>query len=97
MPLLSYASARTNVDMSDETSTLSNVFFKAWKQLMVEKISLMTIKTDRLKYFTNRNNHDNKDSSPHFLENKKSNSNNYNFFPKSYSFIRGKDAYYKKI
>jgi hypothetical protein len=28
----------------------------------------MTIKTDRLKYFTNRNNHDNKDSSPHFLE-----------------------------
>jgi hypothetical protein len=29
--------------MLDETSTLSNVFFKAWKQLMMEKTSLMTL------------------------------------------------------
>lgn len=90
MPLLSYASTRTNVDMSDKTSTLSNVLFNGWKQLllyqkkkngwkqlMMEKISLMTIKTDRLKYFTNRNNHDNKDNSPEFWN--KSNANNYNF------------------
>lgn len=60
----------------------SNYYFikkkkNGWKQLMMEKISLMTIKTDRLKYFTNRNNHDNKDNSPEFWN--KSNANNYNF------------------